>query len=51
MNAFAPIEVAFGKDAVVRLEHYLNAFEPIDYIVPPMSFTVVSFENAYLEEP
>ena len=30
MNAFAPIEVAFGKDAVVRLLHYMNAFAPIE---------------------
>ena len=46
MNAYEPIEVAFGNDMVVRLEQYLNAYEPIDYIVPLMSFTVVSFENA-----
>ena len=51
MNADEPIEVAFGNDAVVRLEQLQNADEPIDYIVPPTSFTVVSFENAYLEEP
>ena len=30
MNADAPIEVATGKDAVVRLLHYLNAFAPIE---------------------
>ena len=46
MNAFEPIEVAFGNDAVVRLEQYRNAFEPIDYTVSPTSFTIVSFENA-----
>ena len=30
MNAFAPIEVAFGKDAVVRLLHSMNADAPIE---------------------
>ena len=30
MNAFAPIEVAFGKAAVVILLHYMNADAPIE---------------------
>ena len=30
MNAFAPIEVAFGNDVVVRLVHNLNAYVPIE---------------------
>ena len=30
MNAFEPIEVAFGNDASVRLEQRLNADEPIE---------------------
>ena len=30
MNADAPIEVATGKDAVVRLEHDPNAHSPIE---------------------
>ena len=30
MNADAPIEVAFGNDAVVRLEQLRNAYEPIE---------------------
>ena len=46
MNAYEPIEVAFGNDAVVRLEQSWNAYEPIDYIVPLTSFTSVSFVNA-----
>ena len=29
-NANEPIEVAFGKDAVVRSLHYMNAFAPIE---------------------
>ena len=31
MNADAPIEVATGKDAVVRLEHDPNAHLPIEF--------------------
>ena len=30
MNVLTPIEVTFGNDAVIRLEHLKNAYVPIE---------------------